>query len=264
MSTARITYSLALALSLVLISGTPGYPEDLAAIQHQLTQSIPADALARPLASPPLVLRGSVNRGPTVYRQNVNGVVLIAANDGVGTGALVSSRGDIVTNHHVVEGAFSEKGEEYVAVWFKFSPGSRPTKENFLVAKVIRKDIQHDLALVRLLKPLPPNAAVIPLASSLPDVGQEVFVIGHPKSYLWSFTQGIVSQIRPNHHWTYSDRIPRVATAIQTQAPINPGNSGGPLFNDDGQMIGIVFGGATEAQGIFFAVASEHVRQLLP
>jgi hypothetical protein len=62
-------------------------------------------------------------------------------------------------------------------------------------------------------------------------VGQDVFTIGHPKAYLWSFGQGVVSQIRPDYEWRYQDGIPRSATAIQTRAPINPGDSGGPLLN---------------------------------
>lgn len=237
--------------------------EDLAAVQRELSRNVSAAALDRPLAPPPLTLRGGASRGPAVYRQRVNGVVLIAAEDGVGTGALISPWGDIVTNQHVVENAYRDKGEEYVAVWFKPAQGVRPAKDKFLVARVLRKDVQHDLALIRLVVPPPATASVVPLASTLPEVGQEVYVIGHPKRLLWSFTEGIVSQIRPDHRWMYDDKIPRTATAIQTQAPVNPGNSGGPLFTEDGMMVGIVFGSVDEAQGIFFAVAVQHVRDLL-
>jgi hypothetical protein len=56
----------------------------------------------------------------------------------------------------------------------------------------------------------------------MPHVGQDVFTIGHPKAYLWSFGQGVVAQIRPDYEWKYQDGILRSATAIQTQAPINP------------------------------------------
>jgi len=81
--------------------------------------------------------------------------------------------------------------------------------------------------------------------------------------YFWSLTQGIVSQIRPSYTWRYDDGIRRVATTIQTQAPINPGNSGGPLLNDEGSVLGIVSAGVTEAQGIFFAIAGGHIRELI-
>jgi S1-C subfamily serine protease len=55
-----------------------------------------------------------------------------------------------------------------------------------------------------------------------------------------------------------------MATAIQTQAPINPGNSGGPLFGNDGSVLGIVAGGEPDAQGLFFAVAAQHLIELAP
>jgi S1-C subfamily serine protease len=189
-------------------------------------------------------------------------VVLIAGENSIGTGVLISSSGDIVTNEHVVRDAHKERGAEWEAVWFKPSGNAKPDKDKFLLARVVRKLESRDLALIRLIQPPPPSALVLPIASGLPDVGQEVFVIGHPKAYLWSLTQGIVSQIRPDHAWQYDEGIPRVATAIQTQAPINPGNSGGPLLNDDGSVLGIVVGGAQEAQGLFFAVAAEHLREL--
>jgi S1-C subfamily serine protease len=132
-----------------------------------------------------------------------------------------------------------------------------------LVARVVATSSQQDLALVRLVRPLPSEVSPIPLSSSMPEIGQDVFVIGHPKEYFWSFTQGIVSQIRPGYRWSYDDRSPRMGTTIQTQAPVNPGNSGGPLLNDDGAIVGIVVGSASEAMGIYFAVAVEHVRDLL-
>ena len=110
---------------------------------------------------------------------------------------------------------------------------------------------------------MPPTATVVPLAAVVPDVGQDVFTIGHPRTYAWSFTQGVVSQIHHDYRWRYDDGVQRTATAIQTQAPINPGNSGGPLLNDAGAMVGVVVGSAAEAHGACFAVAVQHVRELL-
>jgi S1-C subfamily serine protease len=97
----------------------------------------------------------------------------------------------------------------------------------------------------------------------MPSIGQEVFTISHPKTYLWSFSQGVVSQIRPDYEWKYPDGILRSATAIQTQAPVNPGDSGGPLLDEEGAVVGIVVGSATETEGVYFAVAVQHVRELL-
>jgi hypothetical protein len=72
-----------------------------------------------------------------VYRERVNGVVLIASTNTVGTGVVVSGQGDIVTNEHIVQDAHKARGEERVPVWFKPSKGVRPAKRSFLLAKVI-------------------------------------------------------------------------------------------------------------------------------
>ena len=238
--------------------------QDLGAVREGLGQRLPAKELERSVASPPPLLRGSTDRAPHIYRQRVGGVVLIMAEDGIGAGALVSPMGDIVTNEHVVKGAYRRDGAEWVAVWLKSSPASsRIEKDGFLLARVMAKDVRSDLAVVRLVKAPPATATPIPLAPTLPEIGQDVFAIGHPVGLLWSFTQGIVSQIRQNHEWTYADGVPRRATAIQTQTPTVPGSSGGPLLNDDGRIVGIIMAGATGTQGFNFAVSVEHVRALL-
>jgi S1-C subfamily serine protease len=193
-----------------------------------------------------------------------NGVVLIASTNTVGTGVVVSEQGDIITNEHVIRDAYKARGDEWVAVWFKPSNGVRPTKSDFLLAKILQRNQRRDLAHIQLAQLMPPTAVAIPLATVMPRIGQEVFTIGHPKTYLWSFNQGIVSQIRPDYEWKYSDGILRSATAIQTQAPLNPGDSGGPLLDDEGTVVGIVVGSAPETEGVYFAVSVHHVRELLP
>jgi S1-C subfamily serine protease len=185
------------------------------------------------------------------------------AEDGIGAGALLSQTGELITNEHVVRSAHRRDGAEWVAVWFKTSATStRVPKDGYLLARVTAKDVRSDLAVVQLVQAPPPTATPIPLAAALPDVGQDVFAIGHPVGLLWSFTQGIVSQIRQNHEWTYADAVPRRATVIQTQTPTVSGSSGGPLLNDEGQIVGIIMAGAVAAQGFNFAVSVHHARQL--
>lgn len=255
---------LSVGLGLLCVAVSPVHADDLKPVRVDLERALPGEALERLFTSVPLIFRGVPPRGSAVYRERVNGVVLIASTNTVGTGVVVSGQGDIITNEHIVRDAHTARGDEWVAVWFKPSNGARPAKSNFFLARIRQKNQRRDLAHVQLAQQMPANAAVIPLASLMPNVGQEVFTIGHPKTYLWSFSQGVVSQIRPDYEWRYRDGIPRSATAIQTQAPFNPGNSGGPLLNDEGAVVGIVIGSATEAEGVYFAVSVQHVRELLP
>jgi S1-C subfamily serine protease len=253
-----------LGIGLLGIAVSPASADDLRSIRVDLERALPEQAVDRSLASPPLVFRGAPHRGSMVYRERVNGVVLIASTNTVGTGVVVSGHGDIITNEHIIRDAHKTRGDEWVAVWFKPSNGVRPAKSDFLLARILQRSQRRDLAHIRLAQLMPQTAAVIPLATAMPSIGQEVFAIGHPKTYLWSFSQGVVSQIRPDYAWKYRDGILRSATAIQTQAPVNPGDSGGPLLDDEGAVVGIVVGSATETEGVYFAVSVQHVRELLP
>jgi putative serine protease PepD len=133
-----------------------------------------------------------------------------------------------------------------------------------VLARVIRRDPRRDLAHLRLTAEVPRSATVVPLAAGIPDVGHDVFTIGHPRTYLWSLAQGVVSQIREDYQWRYEDGLLRTATAIQTQAAVNPGSSGAPLLNDRGEMVGVVIGSAPPGPGVTLAVSVHHVRELLP
>jgi S1-C subfamily serine protease len=252
------------AIGLLCGAVLPACADDLTAVRVDLERTLPEQALEGFFASPPLVFRGVPSRGSMVYRECVNGVVLIASTNTVGTGVVVSEYGDIITNEHIVRNAHKARGDDWVAVWFKPSNGTRPAMSNFLLAKIRQRSERRDLAHIQLAQLMPQSATVIPLANAMPNVGQDVFTIGHPKSHLWSFGQGVVSQIRPDYEWRYRDGIPRSATAIQTQAPVNPGDSGGPLLNEEGAVVGIVVGAATETGGVYFAVSVLHVRELLP
>jgi S1-C subfamily serine protease len=238
--------------------------DELAAIRADVARGLPDEALDPLFAPPPLTFRGVPSRGSVIYRERVNGVVLIASTKTIGSGVVVSTHGDIVTNEHVVREAYRARGDDWIAVWFKPPNGARPAKDHFLLGKVVQRDTRRDLAHVRLVQTMPATASVIPLANVMPDVGQDVFTIGHPKTFLWSFSQGVVSQIRPDYQWRYPDGVARSATAIQTQATIDAGSSGAPLLDDNGAVVGIVVGSAAEAQGVHFAVSVQHVRELLP
>lgn len=198
-------------------------------------------------------------REAALFRQWAPGVVLISTRTGLGSGAIVNrAERLIVTNYHVVG------GESVVQVAFK--PRSEDSAANSQVyrGEVVRYDQVADLALVRVSE-MPAWAVEMKLGSlSGLEPGVDVHAIGHPTGELWSYTQGIVSQVRRNYTWEADDSgVEHQATVIQTQTPINPGNSGGPLIDDSGNIVGINSFGVAQAQGLNFAVSVEQVRSLL-
>jgi S1-C subfamily serine protease len=192
-----------------------------------------------------------------IYRKNAPGVVLVFTNDSLGSGAVIDAKGFVVTNSHVV-GPNRE-----VLVAFKPRDGAELSKDLVYRATVEKIDEVADLALLRINTP-PKTLTVFKLGNtSALRVGQDVHAIGHPAGEVWTYTKGIVSQIRDNYEWSGGDQVIRRAKVIQTQTPINPGNSGGPLLDDDGRLIGINSFGRSGGQGLNYAVAVDEIQKFL-
>ena len=200
-----------------------------------------------------------------IYTQYADSVVYIGNYEAkvVGTGSLIHKNGLIISNWHVVDQA------EMVGIWIKPKEGQTMDEVTMLndiepyMGTILETDKKRDLAIIKVAG-LSDNMKVIELGN-LSDVGvtDNVYAIGHPEGLPWSFTLGIVSQIRPNHKWSYDDdKTKHEATLIQTQTPISPGNSGGPLFSGDGKLVGVNTSKAG-GENLNFAVSVEHVKELL-
>jgi len=202
-----------------------------------------------------LVLEETRAATDTVYRKAAPATVLVITDGGLGSGVVISSAGDILTNYHVIRGA------QRVAVIFKPQRGVEIRKNLAYVATAIKVDEVADLAL---LKVAAPARLLHPLAfadiSNL-QVGDEVYAIGHPQGEVWTYATGTISQIRPKYEWQEKDGIHR-ATVIETQTAINPGNSGGPLLNKTAQVIGIN-SLRIEAEGLNYAIGSDTIEGFL-
>jgi S1-C subfamily serine protease len=151
----------------------------------------------------------------------------------------------VVTNFHVVDGATNMT----VIFW----------NGDAYPAAVVGTDSYSDLAIVKV--PTAPASEFHPLtlsSSSSVNVGDPVAAIGNPFGLSGSLTVGVVSQlgrtITENTAGNYS-----IAGVIQFSAPINPGNSGGPLFNINGQVIGLTTATVNGSQGVGFAIPSDAV-----
>ncbi len=171
---------------------------------------------------------------------------------GTGSGFVIDTAGDIITNSHVVEGGT------------KFEVTFKDGQE--IPAKVVGTDRRTDVAVIRLEK-VPKNLVVARLGDSNKlQVGEWVLAIGSPLGLDQTVTAGIVSgEGRVGGHVQMSGD--RVHKYIETDAKINPGNSGGPLVNLEGEVVGIntlIRVGAGGAYGFAIPIdEADHVAQLL-
>lgn len=152
---------------------------------------------------------------------------------GLGSGFIISEDGYVVTNYHVVDQAVDisvilENGDKYEA-------------------KVIGKDPKTDLAVVK-FEPQQKLQAVSFGDSDNLRIGDWVLAVGNPFGLGYTVTAGIVSaKGRSLGLGAYDD-------FIQTDASLNPGNSGGPLFNLNGEVVGVNTAIVAQGQGIGFAI----------
>jgi S1-C subfamily serine protease len=234
----------------------PASPLTLGGIESD----IPAAQLLE-IAQQPVQDSGTFTRSARdveIYRTLSPSVVEVRTKDGLGSGSLVSTSGEIITNWHVVNGS------TLVAVVFKPAiEGVKPGPDDMKLGRVVKYDPVADLALVKVME-IPTGRTPIRLGdSSEIVVGADVRAIGHPRGNDWSYTKGIISQYRRGFEWAYDDKTQHKADVIQTQTPINPGNSGGPLLSESGTLIGVNAFGKGESEGLNFAVSVDNVRKFL-
>jgi S1-C subfamily serine protease len=169
---------------------------------------------------------------------------------GIGSGAIISKEGHVVTNHHVIEGA------QEVTV---------TTNENeTFSAKVIGSSPERDIALLKIVTAKAKEFPALTFADSdKTRVGQLVFAVGNPFGLSGTVTQGIISA-RDRH---LSDSQSR--DYLQTDTVINPGNSGGPLVNIRGEILGVnvaIYRGDEKVhswQGVGLAVPANQAKQVV-
>lgn len=164
--------------------------------------------------------------------------------EALGSGFVISADGYIVTNNHVIENADD--------IEIEFFAGNK------LKAKLVGKDPKTDIALLKVDSPTP-----LPFVqfgdSDVMRVGDWVVAMGNPLGQGFSVSSGIVSARNRALSGTYDDYL-------QTDAAINRGNSGGPLFNMDGQVIGVntaILSPNGGSIGIGFSMASNVVHKVV-
>lgn len=166
-----------------------------------------------------------------------------------GTGFGISNEGLIVTNHHVVDGAQK--------IFVRGVSGDFTKKYS---AKIIIEDKTNDISIIKIDDPSFTGLGTIPYAikNSQNDVGSSIFVLGYPLRATMGdeikLTNGIISS---------KSGFQGDITSYQVSAPVQPGNSGGPLFDDKGDLIGIVNAKHAEAENVSYAIKIFYLNSLI-
>jgi len=211
----------------------------------------------------PILTRGET--GVAVFRKVSPSVVLVIManfkNDKVsetmlGTGAILDSSGYVLTNWHVVSGYQSG------IIFLKPANGTEPPENSAYGLRLIAVNKQADLALVKIEKP-PVGLVGVKLGDiASVQVAQDIHIIGHPHGKLWSYSTGVVSQIRDNYDWKYEDGSEHSAKVLQMQTAINPGNSGGPVLDNNGNVLGLV-AMSEDGQNLDYAIAIDVIKDFV-
>jgi serine protease Do len=239
-----VVFSLVLFLSLAQATGTSGSIDLTTAIRQIAKQTIPAvvhievtrhQEIANPFVpfdnSPFFRFFFDVPGMPRKFKRELKGL---------GTGMLMDSKGYILTNSHVVDGAME--------ISVVLANGNRRD------AKLIGTDPKTDLAVIKISSRTPLQHVTFGNSDKM-EVGDWVIAIGHPRGLDQTVTQGIISA---KHRRGITDPS-CYQDFLQTDAAINPGNSGGPLLNLNGEVIGVnaaIVSRSGGFEGIGFAIPS--------
>ncbi|MEM9881721.1 MAG: trypsin-like peptidase domain-containing protein [Planctomycetota bacterium] len=189
---------------------------------------------------------------PDLVERFGDAVVLVRTASGLGTGFLISDRGHLITNYHVVEGATR------IGVTVSTTTPRGREKTELRDVRLVALQPLRDLALLQLdwdedEHGQHPEPVVVSADDDL-SVGDLVFAVGNPLGLERTVTQGIVSSTtRTIGHLRF----------VQTDASINPGNSGGPLFNARGEVVGVACAGFTSFNGLAFGIPAADLRDFL-
>jgi S1-C subfamily serine protease len=166
----------------------------------------------------------------------------------IGSGFFIDKRGYLLTNYHVITSEVDPKYEGYSRLYVRL-PGS----QDKIPAKVVGWDRIFDIALLKV--EFEPSFVFSFDTKEELGIGEKIFAIGSPGGLESTLTAGIVSAT--------GRRFLPIGDVIQVDVPINAGNSGGPLLDQAGELVGVVFAGIEQFEGINFAIPAHWVHGLL-
>ena len=167
----------------------------------------------------------------------------------IGSGFFIDKRGYMLTNYHVIESEVDPSYRGYSRLYVRLAENP----EQRVPARVVGYDRVFDMALLKV--EVEPE-----FVFSLSDIrelrpGTQIYAIGSPGGLYSSISSGIISAT--------GRRFLQLGDVLQVDVPLNPGNSGGPVLDADGELVGVVFAGLEQFEGVNFAVPSFWIKQFL-
>jgi S1-C subfamily serine protease len=168
----------------------------------------------------------------------------------LGSAFFIDSSGLMITNYHVISSEVDPKYKGYSRMYIRMGDSTSAR----IPARVIGWDKALDLALIKTEYTSEYIFSIVDRV--IPNVGDMVLAIGSPGGLEKTVTSGIVSAL--------SRRFLQIGDVYQIDAAVNPGNSGGPVVDTSGRLVGIVFAGIEQFQGLNFAVPAQRLAAALP
>ena len=192
----------------------------------------------------------------------INGTVTIWVNRGIkiekglgypdriiGSGFYIDKRGYIITNYHVIASEVDTEYEGYSRLYVKIDQNQEK-----IPARVIGWDASLDIALLKV--EIEPEYVYNFSDYKNYKPGQKIYAIGSPGGLEKTITSGIISA-------SGNRRLLPIGDTIQVDVPINSGNSGGPVIDEAGNLVGVVFAGIEQFEGVNFIIPAKWIIQNL-
>jgi serine protease Do len=176
-------------------------------------------------------------------------VVQVRTPGSLGSGFIINEEGFLMTNFHVIE------GETHISIEVFHQKDGQLERKSYRQVRIVAMNKFADLALLKIEDKDAPAFKFLPFGSSdALAVGEKIFAIGSPLGLERTVTEGILST---------KTRQMAGELYLQTTTQINPGNSGGPLFNLNGEVVGVTNMKITFGEGLGFAIPVESVKYFL-
>jgi len=168
----------------------------------------------------------------------------------LGSAFFVDASGLLITNYHVIASEVDPKHKGYSRMFIRMGDSTSPR----VPARVVGWDKALDLALIK--TEIETEYVFSLVDRVVPRVGDTVLAMGSPAGLQKTVTSGIVSAL--------GRRFLQIGDVIQLDAAVNQGNSGGPVVDNEGRLVGVIFAGIAQHQGLNFAVPAETLAAALP